>query len=56
MTDRDALLRAICDNPEDDAPRLVYADWLDENGDPLQAEFIRLQLQHSPVDPLGRVH
>ena len=47
MTDRDALLRAICANPEDDAPRLIYADWLDEHGDPLQAEFIRLQIgQH----------
>jgi uncharacterized protein (TIGR02996 family) len=41
VTDRDALMRAICDSPDDDAPRLVYADWLDENGDPRQAEFIR---------------
>jgi uncharacterized protein (TIGR02996 family) len=49
MTDRDALLRAICENPDDDAPRLVYADWLDEHGDPEQAEFIRLQLELSPV-------
>jgi uncharacterized protein (TIGR02996 family) len=44
VTDRDALLRAICDDPDDDAPRLVYADWLDEHGDPRQAEFIRLQI------------
>ena len=35
------FLRAICENPADDAPRLVYADWLDENGDPDRAEFIR---------------
>ncbi len=33
MTDNDALLRAILDSPDDDAPRLVYADWLEENGD-----------------------
>jgi uncharacterized protein (TIGR02996 family) len=45
MTDRDALLRAICENPDDDAPRLIYADWLDEHGDPRQAEFIRVQIE-----------
>lgn len=32
MNDHDILLRAILANPEDDAPRLAYADWLDENG------------------------
>lgn len=31
MSDSDALLAAILANPDDDAPRLVYADWLDEN-------------------------
>ena len=30
MTDRDALYRAVCRDPHDDTPRLVYADWLDE--------------------------
>jgi len=29
---------------EDDTPRLVYADWLDENGDPDRAAFIRTQV------------
>jgi uncharacterized protein (TIGR02996 family) len=29
-----ALLRAVLDHPGDDAVRLVYADWLDEQGDP----------------------
>jgi|SRR5579883_363696 len=38
------FLHAICTNPEDDTVRLVYADWLDENGDPERAEFIRLQV------------
>lgn len=38
------FLRAICADPEDDTVRLVYADWLDENGDPDRAEFIRLQV------------
>ena len=34
---------AIIENPDDDTPRLIYADWLEENGDPDRAEFIRLQ-------------
>jgi uncharacterized protein (TIGR02996 family) len=37
------LLAAIRAAPEDDAPRLVYADWLEEHGDPARAEFIRIQ-------------
>jgi uncharacterized protein (TIGR02996 family) len=36
------LLRQICAAPEDDAPRLVYADWLIERGDP-RGELIHLQ-------------
>jgi uncharacterized protein (TIGR02996 family) len=45
MSDNDALFRAILANPDDDAPRLVYADWLDEHGDPDRAMFIRAQVQ-----------
>jgi uncharacterized protein (TIGR02996 family) len=41
----DAFLSEICDSPEDDAPRLVFADWLEENGEPQRAEFIRLQVR-----------
>jgi uncharacterized protein (TIGR02996 family) len=41
VTDRDALLAAIRAAPDDDAPRLVFADWLDENNEPHQALFIR---------------
>jgi uncharacterized protein (TIGR02996 family) len=37
------FLKAILDAPDDDAPRLIYADWLDEEGDSDRAEFIRLQ-------------
>jgi uncharacterized protein (TIGR02996 family) len=43
--DGDALLRAICESPWEDTPRLVYADWLDENGQPERAEFIRVQIE-----------
>jgi len=47
MTDRDALLRAIAANPDDDTPRLIYADLLDELGgdaNAARARFIRVQL------------
>jgi uncharacterized protein (TIGR02996 family) len=33
MSDRDAILRAICADPRDDTPRLAYAVWLEENAD-----------------------
>ena len=39
----DAFLRAIIADPDDDLPRLVYADFLDETGDPDRAEFVRVQ-------------
>jgi uncharacterized protein (TIGR02996 family) len=37
------FLRAIVADTEADAPRLAYADWLDETGDAARAEFIRVQ-------------
>lgn len=43
MTDADKFLAAIIAEPDDDLPRLVFADWLEENGDSDRAEFIRLQ-------------
>ena len=47
-TDRAALYRGILERPDDDVARLVYADWLEENGEAERAEFIRLQVE---VDP-----
>lgn len=41
MTEGDMLLRAVLASPEDDTPRLVYADWLEENDRGKQAEYIR---------------
>jgi len=43
MNDGQCLLNAIIARPDDDTPRLVYADWLEEHGDPERAGFIRLQ-------------
>jgi uncharacterized protein (TIGR02996 family) len=44
VTTGERLLRAILRDPADDAARLVYADWLEENGDGERAEFVRVQL------------
>jgi uncharacterized protein (TIGR02996 family) len=43
MQPEGALLEAVLADPADDAPRLIYADWLDEHGDGARAEFIRVQ-------------
>lgn len=32
MSDEAAFLRAICDQPDEDTPRLAFADWLTEQG------------------------
>jgi uncharacterized protein (TIGR02996 family) len=40
-----AFLRSIIENWEDDTPRLVYADWLEEHGNADRAEFIRVQCE-----------
>src|SRR5262245_56023697 len=42
-TEPDAFLQAILAQPDDDHLRLIYADWLEERGDP-RGEFIRLQI------------
>jgi uncharacterized protein (TIGR02996 family) len=39
-----ALRAAVAAAPDDDTPRLVYADWLDEHGRPDYACFIREQI------------
>lgn len=47
------FLRTIIDRPHDDTPRLVYADWLDDTGDPVhvaRAEFIRVQCRIAAAD------
>ena len=54
MSDGDAILAAILAKPEDDAPRLVYADWLEEFGGEAGAargEFIRVQIELAKPHP-----
>ena len=48
MSMRDAFLADIIEHPDDDTPRLIFADWLEDQDDPAsrdQAEFIRTQIQ-----------
>src|SRR5262245_57679747 len=42
MNQRETFLRQIVENPDEDGPRLLYADWLNEKGHP-RREFIRVQ-------------
>jgi uncharacterized protein (TIGR02996 family) len=44
------FLDDIAAHPEDDAPRLIYADWLEDNGQGHRAEFIRLQCRLATLD------
>jgi uncharacterized protein (TIGR02996 family) len=51
---REAFLKDIIEHPEDDAPRLIYADWLEDHGDEndrLRAEFIRAQCRLATLPP-----
>jgi uncharacterized protein (TIGR02996 family) len=45
IREEEAFLQAVIENPEDDAPRLIFADWLEEHGQPERAEFIRVQCE-----------
>ena len=45
MDDRQAFMNAIIADIDNDLPRLEFADWLDDHGDPDRAEFIRVQCE-----------
>ena len=55
MTHDDAFLQDIIEHPDDDGLRLIYADYLDERGDP-RGDFFRVQcrLAKLPEDDLRR--
>jgi uncharacterized protein (TIGR02996 family) len=46
------LLAAVIKNPDDDLPRLIAADWLEEHGEQIEAQLIRSQL----ADPTSIQH
>ena len=45
------LMEAIAAAPDDDAPRLVAADWFEEHGQPERGELISVQCQLDRLDP-----
>ena len=54
MDQRAAFLEAVLATPDDDAPRLVFADWLDDHGgehDRARAAFIRVQCEAAKLAP-----
>jgi uncharacterized protein (TIGR02996 family) len=51
MTERESLLAVIIASPDEDAVRLVCADWLDEHGEHDRAEFIRVQCELARASP-----
>lgn len=54
MTDEATRLKAVLDAPQDDAPRLAYAQWLDSQGDAIslaRGELIRAQIDLVHMDP-----
>ncbi len=48
-----SFIAAILAAPDDDAPRLVCADWLEERGQPERAEIIRVQVSLAAAEPYG---
>lgn len=46
------LMDAIIADPFDDTPRLIYADWCEENDDPDRALFIRAQIAGNEAEAL----
>lgn len=51
------LRRAVLDEPDDDAPRLAYADWLEADGRADRAEWVRASCEFARVssaDPRWR--
>jgi uncharacterized protein (TIGR02996 family) len=54
VVEEDRFIQAILADPDDTSIRLVYADWLEERGDP-RGEFLRLEvaLMNPPRDVIA---
>ena len=50
MSDEQAFLQEVLAHPDDMGPRRVFADWLEEQGDP-RGEFIRVQCELGELGP-----
>jgi uncharacterized protein (TIGR02996 family) len=56
MRDHQALYRAICAAPDEDTPRLAFADLVEEEGDCAHAAFIRSQVALARVPEYDPLH
>ncbi len=54
LSEWSAFIAAIVANPDDDTCRLVAADFLEENGDPDRAAFIRIQIAIARLEADGQ--
>jgi uncharacterized protein (TIGR02996 family) len=45
MNHEQAFIQAILENPDSDMARAIFADWLEENGQPNRSEFIKIQCE-----------
>lgn len=52
MSDVAEFVASVVANPDDDLPRLIYADWLDDHG-AARGKFIRQQVRHSRGEKLN---
>ena len=53
--DEEALIAAVIAAPDDDTPKLVYADWLEEHGRPAHAAVFRGRHHRAGGNPAGRL-
>jgi len=53
MAEREAFMRSICEEPEDDTRKLVFADWLDENAADISCECEGGSVDSGEVTPWG---
>jgi uncharacterized protein (TIGR02996 family) len=51
MSEEQSFLEQLKENPADDGTRLVYADWLEDHGQPALAAYIRLELELAAMEP-----
>lgn len=50
-SDFEALVRAVFHNPKEDTPRLMFADWLEENDQADRAALVRYQCEQARYKP-----
>ncbi len=50
ISDEQAMLRTVLEYPFDDTVRLIFADWLEENGQHVKAECLREQIGCPSID------